>query len=72
MDIYPNFGRTSEWDTAAGQCILEQAGGAVLDQSGDLLRYNHKASLLNPAFVAVGDATQAKQVVQFISDKRKN
>src|SRR5690606_6589386 len=31
MDVYPRFGPTSEWDTAAGQCVLEAAGGAVLD-----------------------------------------
>src|SRR5690606_8908037 len=33
MDAYPRFGPTSEWDTAAGQCVLEAAGGAVLDLS---------------------------------------
>lgn len=56
MDVYPRFGPTSEWDTAAAQCVLEAAGGAVLTLDGKPLRYNHKESLLNPDFIALGDA----------------
>lgn len=55
IDFYPRFGPTSEWDTAAGQVILETAGGAVLDLRGEPLRYNTKDSLLNPDFFAIGD-----------------
>lgn len=54
-DLYLRLGPTSEWDTAAGQCVLEQAGGAVLDFSGRPLRYNTRDGLLNPEFFAVGD-----------------
>ncbi len=54
-DIYVRFGLTSEWDTAAGQCVLEQAGGGVTDLAGKPLRYNTKDSLLNPDFIAFGD-----------------
>ena len=54
-DIYPRLGKTSEWDTAAGQCVLQEAGGQIIDLSGKELRYNTKASLLNPEFIAVGD-----------------
>lgn len=54
-DLYLRLGPTSEWDTAAGQCVLEQAGGAVLDFSGRPFRYNTRESLLNPDFMAVGD-----------------
>ena len=54
-DLYLRLGPTSEWDTAAGQCVLEQAGGAVLDFNGRPLRYNTRDSLINPDFVAVGD-----------------
>jgi len=55
-DFYPRFGPTSEWDTAAGQCLVEQAGGAVW-RLPDLapLAYNEKESVLNPSFAAVGD-----------------
>lgn len=54
-DVYPRFGPTSEWDTAAGQCVLEQAGGVVLDRDGRPFVYNAKASLLNGDFLALGD-----------------
>lgn len=54
-DLYLRLGPTSEWDTAAAQCVLEQAGGAVLDLKGESLRYNTKDSLLNPEFLALGD-----------------
>jgi 3'(2'), 5'-bisphosphate nucleotidase len=56
MDVYPRFGPTSEWDTAAGQCVLEAAGGLVLGLDGAPFRYNQKASLLNADFIALGDA----------------
>lgn len=56
LDVYPRFGPTSEWDTAAGQCILEAAGGAVLAAgSGQPFRYNQRETLLNGDFVALGD-----------------
>ena len=55
-DLYPRTGPTSEWDTAAGQCVAEQAGARVL-RLHDLgpLAYNQKESLLNPGFVVIGD-----------------
>ena len=55
IDLYPRFGPTSEWDTAAGQAILEAAGGAVLDPRGRPFRYNQREILLNGDFVAFGD-----------------
>jgi 3'(2'), 5'-bisphosphate nucleotidase len=55
LDLYPRFGPTSEWDTAAAQAVLEGAGGAVFGLDGQPLRYNTKQSLLNPHFIAVGD-----------------
>lgn len=50
----PRFGPTSEWDTAAAQIILEQAGGYLVDSQGRPFRYNQRQSLLNDDFVAVG------------------
>lgn len=55
IDLYPRFGPTSEWDTAAAQAVLEAAGGGVFTLDGKPLGYNHKDSLLNPHFMAVGD-----------------
>ncbi|NKB46499.1 MAG: 3'(2'),5'-bisphosphate nucleotidase CysQ [Legionellales bacterium] len=57
-DVYLRFGPTCEWDTAAGQCILEAAGGQVVDFNQQPLRYNQQASLINPHFLACGDASQ--------------
>lgn len=54
-DIYPRLGPTSEWDTAAAQCVVEQAGGFVTDTHMQPLRYNTKDSLLNPFFLVFGD-----------------
>jgi len=54
-DIYPRLGPTSEWDTAAAQCVVEQAGGYVTDTTMQPLRYNTKESLLNPYFLVFGD-----------------
>ena len=54
-DLYPRMGLTSEWDTAAAQCVVEQAGGLVTDLQGRELRYNEKESLLNPCFLVFGD-----------------
>ena len=54
-DVYPRFGPTSLWDTAASQCILESAGGALLNAAGHPLQYVQTESLLNPFFMAVGD-----------------
>lgn len=53
-DIYPRFGPTSEWDTAAAQAVVEQAGGQVLKLDGKPLSYNEKESVLNPHFVVIG------------------
>ncbi len=53
-DVYPRLGPTMEWDTAAAQVVVEEAGGRIADlQTGQPLRYN-KPSLLNPDFVAYG------------------
>jgi 3'(2'), 5'-bisphosphate nucleotidase len=54
-DVYPRLGPTSEWDTAAAQCVVEQAGGFVTDTAMKPLRYNTKDSLLNPFFLVFGD-----------------
>jgi 3'(2'), 5'-bisphosphate nucleotidase len=54
-DIYPRLGPTSEWDTAAAQCVVEEAGGRITDTKMQTLRYNTKDSLLNPYFFVSGD-----------------
>ena len=57
-DIYPRFGPTSEWDTAAAQAVVEAAGGRVTTLDLQPLRYNTKESLLNPHFLVFGDQAE--------------
>lgn len=58
-DIYPRFGPTSQWDTAAAQCVLEIAGGSVSDLDGEPLRYGLDRPLLNPEFIAAASPGQS-------------
>ena len=54
-DLYPRYAPTMEWDTAAAQIVVEEAGGKVLiKDSKDPVRYN-KEDLLNPYFLVVGE-----------------
>jgi 3'(2'), 5'-bisphosphate nucleotidase len=54
-DLYPRFGPTSEWDTAAGQALLEAAGGHVTRVDGHRLRYNCRESVINGDFLAYSE-----------------
>ena len=52
-DVYPRLGPTCQWDTAAGQAVLECAGGVVLDAQGRELAYGADRPVLNPHFIAL-------------------
>jgi 3'(2'), 5'-bisphosphate nucleotidase len=52
-DLYPRFGRTMEWDTAAGHAVLSAAGGRVTTRDGAPFRYR-KPGFENPPFIARG------------------
>jgi 3'(2'), 5'-bisphosphate nucleotidase len=67
-DLYPRLGPTMEWDTAAGQCVVEVAGGTVTDLQGEPLYYN-KPDLLNPDFMVSSTPSIWKQ---FLSGDCKN
>lgn len=54
-DVYARLGPTGEWDTAAAQCIVEEAGGHIRDINSRKLTYNERESLINPAFLVFGD-----------------
>lgn len=52
-DLYPRFGQTYEWDTAAGEAVLRAAGGVLTDMQGKPLQYGSaEKEFFNPAFVA--------------------
>jgi 3'(2'), 5'-bisphosphate nucleotidase len=60
--LYPRFTPTCEWDTAAGQAVLEAAGGAVVTLDGERLRYGKSgARYLNPFFVAAASQELARR-----------
>jgi 3'(2'), 5'-bisphosphate nucleotidase len=50
--IYPRFGLTSLWDTAAAHIILKEAGGEIRDLEGHTLNYANPSQVLNPCFIA--------------------
>ena len=54
-DIYPRFSPCCEWDTAAGQALVEGAGGQVWTLCGQTLTYNDRDTLMSPHFIAVAD-----------------
>ena len=54
-DCYLRIGPTGEWDTAAVQCIVEEAGGAIRSLKWHSLTYNQRRSLENPNFIVIGD-----------------
>lgn len=63
-DVYPRFGRTMEWDTAAGDAVLRAAGGITTTADGKPLIYGKRnqvndADFANPSFVATGRVTGA-------------
>lgn len=63
--IYPRLAPTCAWDTAAGQAVLEAAGGVVLDFSGRPLRYdNSLKSFVNPSFLAAASESLARDALR--------
>ncbi|WP_189605810.1 3'(2'),5'-bisphosphate nucleotidase CysQ [Mesorhizobium sp. M4B.F.Ca.ET.017.02.2.1] len=63
-DVYPRFGRTMEWDTAAGDAVLRAAGGMTRTLDGQPLAYGKRnqasdADFANPHFIATGKAAKA-------------
>jgi 3'(2'), 5'-bisphosphate nucleotidase len=56
-DLYVRHGPTSQWDTAAGQAVLEAAGGAALVAPGVPLAYGRDRPVINPDFIALADGT---------------
>ncbi|WP_299019981.1 3'(2'),5'-bisphosphate nucleotidase CysQ [uncultured Photobacterium sp.] len=55
VDCYLRLGPTGEWDTAATQCIVEEAGGRILNTHLTPLSYNERDTLENPNFITLGD-----------------
>ena len=65
-DIYPRFGRTMEWDTAAGHAVLSAAGGCVTNEDGTPFLYGKRnqpndTDFANPAFIAHAHMTSKQR-----------
>ncbi len=65
-DVYPRLGPTSEWDTGAAQCVVEEAGGHIRDLNMNSLRYNTRDSLINPHFLVFG--SQRRNWASYLPD----
>jgi len=64
IDIYPRFHPTSEWDTSAGQCLIERIGGGLVNLKGQPFLYNQRHSLLNKGFIAFKNIEMQKIAFQ--------
>ncbi len=66
-DIYPRFGPTMEWDTAAGDAVLRAAGGACLGEDGEPMQYGRNGRAFhNGGFVAWGDLKARRRLSPLI------
>ncbi len=66
-DCYPRFGPTSEWDTAAGEAIVESSGGRVVNTDGDSMHYNVKEDYLNPKFIVSNGKIISERILSLIN-----
>lgn len=60
IDIYPRFHPTSEWDTSAGQGLLESIGGGLVSLSAVPFTYNQRSTVLNEGFIAFRNENNQK------------
>ena len=65
-DIYPRFGPTSEWDTAAGEAIARFAGGSMVDFENNNIIYNKGENLINPYFLVTTHQKLANKLLKLI------
>lgn len=68
VDIYPRFHPTCEWDTSAGQCMIERIGGGLVDFKGRPFIYNQRDTLLNGGFIAYKNAQMKTIALQALHE----
>lgn len=65
-DVFMRLGTTGEWDTGASECIINEAGGRIVDTSFQPLTYNQREELTNPDFLVLGDQqVHWQQIVEY-------
>ncbi|MDV2469039.1 3'(2'),5'-bisphosphate nucleotidase CysQ [Acinetobacter chinensis] len=67
VDIYPRFHPTCEWDTSAGQCLIERIGGGLVDFRQRPFMYNQRDTLLNNGFIAYRNINMKKIALQALT-----
>jgi 3'(2'), 5'-bisphosphate nucleotidase len=70
-DLYPRFGPTHAWDTAAGHIILTEAKGCLVDLTGTPLHYGQKNTFENPSFIAASPYYLTKTLALVFSSQRQ-
>ena len=65
-DLYPRFGPTSEWDTAAGEAIVKFAGGQMITTKGNSINYNLKEQYINPNFIVSNGKIISERMLSLI------
>lgn len=68
IDIYPRFHPTSEWDTSAGQGLLESIGGGLLSLDAVPFTYNQRDTLLNEGFIAYRNQENKQIALEALSN----
>ena len=68
IDIYPRFHPTSEWDTSAGQGLLESIGGGLVSLEALPFTYNQRSTVLNRGFIAYRDIENQKIALAALSN----
>lgn len=68
IDIYPRFHPTSEWDTSAGQGLLESIGGGLVTLDAVPFSYNQRATVLNNGFIAFRDQEMQQLALDALSN----
>jgi len=65
-DVFMRLGTTGEWDAGASECIINEAGGKIVDASFQPLTYNQREELTNPDFLVLGDQeVEWQQIVKY-------
>jgi len=65
-DIYPRFGPTSEWDTAAGEAIAKFAGATIVNLKNQPLNYNSKDEYINPNFIVANNESNKEKILSIL------
>ena len=68
IDIYPRFHPTSEWDTSAGQGLLESIGGGLLSLAAVPFTYNQRDTVLNDGFIAFRNVENKEIALEALSN----